>query len=104
MNKRIRYVCEDKLYPHIVKSKQAFTIGDGAQVKVAVNKETFKFEIVNAANNELIEAGGNTDNYIVLLRQAKTALKRLGVALDTEERNRNYGPPKKEVENESGTV
>lgn len=99
MSKRIRY----KFEAHIGTSKQFYKIGDGQEVKVVIDKLNFKFEIVDAENN-LIAHGGDTKNYIVLLRQAKTALERLGCTFTTEERDRDYGLVSKRNANEVGTV
>ena len=67
-------------------SKQVFHI-KGKECRVVVHKEDFYFEIVDQDNNALIK-GGNTTNWIVLLRQAKRALEKLGFEFGTEKRNR----------------
>jgi len=71
-------------------SRQTYGTVSGESVRVVVDKENFKFEIVNH-NGQAVVAGGNTKNYIVLLRQAKKALVHLGCGFSTEERNRDYG-------------
>lgn len=99
MSKRIRYDFTN----NIGISKQIYTIGNGDQVRVVIDKANFKFEIVNNAG-EAVQAGGNTKNYIVLLRQAKTALERLGCTFLVEERDRDYGLVSKKETNEVSTV
>lgn len=99
MTKRIRY----DFTANIGISKQVYKIGNGDQVRVVVDKENFRFEIVNN-NGEAVQAGGNTKNYIVLLRQAKTALERLGCTFSTEQRDRDYGLVSKRNAHEVGTI
>ncbi len=90
MTSRIRYDFDQ----HIGVSRSTYGTRSGENVRIVVDTQGFKFEIVNT-RNEVIVAGGNTKNYIVLLRQAKRALIALGCMFENEERNRNYGIVKK---------
>jgi len=96
MNTRIKYNYDG----HIGISRQTFKVDNGQDVRIVINKEDFKFEIVDDEGRTLIE-GGNTSNYNVLLRQAKRALVKLGHEFGVEKRDRDYGLVKKEVETES---
>jgi len=80
-------------------SRQTYGTTSGDNVRVVIDKQNFKFEIVNS-DGKAIVSGGNTKNYIVLLRQAKRALEALGCGFQTEERDRNYGVVSKEVRGE----
>jgi len=86
MQMRIRYDFEGP----IGISRQTYGTVTGENVRVVVDKENFKFEIVTH-DGKAIVSGGNTRNYIVLLRQAKKALVHLGCSFADEERDRNYG-------------
>jgi hypothetical protein len=96
MGMRIRYNFKDDtgMETNLGISRQTYTTASGEYVRVVVDKENFKFEIVNN-DGKAIVSGGDTKNYIVLLRQAKRALEGLGAAFATEERNRDYGIVKK---------
>lgn len=86
MHMRIRYDFDG----HIGISRQTYGTASGENVRVVIDRENFKFEIVNH-DGKAIVSGGNTKNYIVLLRQAKKALVALGYGFSTEERDRDYG-------------
>lgn len=90
MNSRIRYDFDE----HIGVSRMTYGTRSGDNVRVVVDTQNFKFEIVNT-RNEVIVSGGNTKNYIVLLRQAKRALMALGCLFQDEERDRDYGVVRK---------
>ena len=91
MKLRIRYDFEGS----VGISRQTYGTVSGENVRVVVDRENFKFEIVNHEGKAIV-AGGKTNNYIVLLRQAKKALMNLGCDFGTEERNRDYGIVRKE--------
>lgn len=86
MHMRIRYDFDG----HIGISRQTYGTASGENVRVVIDRENFKFEIVNH-DGKAIVSGGNTKNYIVLLRQAKKALVALGYGFSVEERDRDYG-------------
>jgi len=86
MTSRIRYDFDQ----NIGISRLTYGTRSGENVRVVVDTQNFKFEIVNV-RNEVIVAGGNTKNYIVLLRQAKRALVALGCLFENEERDRDFG-------------
>lgn len=90
MSMRIRYDFEG----HIGISRQTYGTVSGENVRIVVDKANHKFEIINHEAKAIV-TGGNTKNYIVLLRQAKKALIHLGVVFSSEERNRDYGIVKK---------
>lgn len=92
MHMRIRYDFKD----NIGVSRQTYGTASGESVRIVIDKENFKFEIVNH-DGKAVVAGGNTSNYGVLLRQAKRALKYLGYDFSTEERDRDYGVIKRTV-------
>lgn len=96
MGMRIRYNFRDEsgAVTTIGVSRQTYTTASGEYVRVVIDKAAFKFEIVNN-DGKAIVSGGNTKNYIVLLRQAKRALETLGAQFSTEERDRDYGLVKK---------
>lgn len=71
-------------------SRNTYGTTSGENVRVVIDKENFKFEIVNS-DGKAVVSGGATRNYIVLLRQAKRALEYLGCGFHTEERNRDFG-------------
>jgi len=91
MHQRIRYDFEGA----IGISRQTYGTTSGENVRIVIDRENFTFEIVNHDGKALVQ-GGNTKNYIVLLRQAKKALIHLGYNFATEERDRNYGIVKKD--------
>lgn len=97
MNMRIRYNFKDKtgLDTPIGVSRQTYLTASGDYVRVVIDKEAFKFEIITNEGVAVV-SGGNTKNYIVLLRQAKRALEQLGIQFSTEERNRDYGIVRKD--------
>lgn len=90
MSTRIKYKYEGP----IGISRQIFKV-NGQDLRIVINKEDFNFEIVNNEGQAVVE-GGNTQNYNVLLRQAKRALEKLGYRFHVEKRNRDYGLVKKE--------
>lgn len=92
MHMRIRYDFDGA----IGISRQTYGTVSGENVRVVVDKENFKFEIVNPEGKAVV-VGGNTKNYIVLLRQAKKALIHLGCSFADEERDRDYGLVKKDA-------
>jgi hypothetical protein len=92
MQMRIRYDFDGP----IGISRQTYGTVSGEYVRIVIDKENFKFEIVNH-DGKAIVSGGDTSNYIVLLRQAKRALMRLGCDFSNEERNRNFGLVNKRV-------
>lgn len=92
MQMRIRYEFEGP----IGISRATYGTASGENVKVVIDKENFTFEIVNS-DGKAIVSGGKTKNYIVLLRQAKRALMRLGCTFNTEDRNRDYGIIRKRI-------
>lgn len=96
MHMRIRYDFEG----HIGISRQTYGTVSGENVRIVIDRQNFKFEIINHEAKAIV-AGGNTKNYIVLLRQAKKALIHLGVVFSNEERDRNYGVVKKDVDNQA---
>jgi len=85
MNMRIRYDFDG----HIGISRNTYGTSTG-NVRIVVDKENFKFEIVNS-DGKAVVSGGDTTNYIVLLRKAKRALLHLGCTFSTEERDRDFG-------------
>jgi len=86
MRMRIRYDFEGP----IGISRQTYSTANGNSVRVVVDKDNYKFEIVDH-NGQALVSGGSTQNYIVLLRQAKRALVHLGCDFQTEDRDRDYG-------------
>lgn len=90
MNMRIRYDFEGP----IGISRNTYGTTSGENVRIVVDKDNFKFEIVNHEGKAIV-SGGDTTNYIVLLRQAKRALVNLGCGFAHEERNRDFGIVKK---------
>lgn len=92
MRMRLSYDYKDG--GHIGMSRQSFGIKDGGSVKVVIDRQNFEFEIVNH-KGEVLASGGETKNYIVLLRKVKRALANLGVDFTQEERNRDFGIVKK---------
>lgn len=92
MHTRVKYVFEGN--GPIGYSKQYFKITGGKQVQVWIDKQNFTFQVQDQDGN-VLEIGGNTKNYAVLLRQAKRAVKNLGYDFGDEERNRDYGLVKK---------
>ena len=91
MQMRIRYDFDGP----IGVSRNTYGTTNG-NVRVVVDKTNFKFEIVDS-DGKAVVSGGNTKNYIVLLRQAKKALIALGYGFSYEERNRDYGLIRKKV-------
>lgn len=85
MRMRVRYDYDG----NIGVSRQTYGTASGS-VRIVIDKENFKFEIVDSDGKALV-SGGNTQNFIVLLRQAKRALEHLGCTFDTEERDRDFG-------------
>ena len=85
MNTRIKY----EYVGPIGISRQTFNV-NGREVKLVIDKDEFSFKIVDNDGYSLLE-GGNTNNYNVLLRQAKRALTKMGCKFNEENRNRNYG-------------
>lgn len=94
MQMRIRYDFDGP----IGVSRQTYGTATGENVRVVVDKQNYKYEIVNT-DGKAIVSGGNTKNYIVLLRQAKKALMSLGYTFADEERNRDYGLVSKKGDN-----
>lgn len=90
MSFRIKYKYEGS----VGISRQTFKVG-GEDLRIVINKDDFKFQIVDREGLAKVE-GGNTKNYNVLLRQAKRALEKLGYEFKTESRNRDYGLVRKE--------
>ena len=90
MSFRIKYKYEGP----IGISRQSFKV-NGEDLRIVINKDDFKFEIVDKEGTAKV-SGGNTQNYHVLLRQAKRALAKLGFEFNTESRNRDYGLVKKD--------
>lgn len=94
MSTRIKYNYEGP----IGISRQSFKV-DGKQLRIVINKDEFKYDIVDSDGNT-VDSGGDTKNYNVLLRQAKRALTKLGYDFHVETRNRDYGVVKKETQRE----
>lgn len=92
MAKRIRYDFDGA----IGISRQTYGTKGGQSVRIVIDKENFKFELVNHNGQALVSGGkSSAGNYIVLLRQAKRALINLGCDFTDEERNRDFGLVKK---------
>jgi len=84
-NTRIRYT---KAGVNLV-SRQAFQVNETTSVKVVLNSETMKYDIVDATDeSNVLASGGNTKNLSVLKIQAKRNLKAMGLEFNTESRNR----------------
>lgn len=90
MSFRIKYKYEGP----IGISRQSFKV-NGEDLRIVINKDDYKFQIVDKDGLAKVE-GGNTQNYNVLLRQAKRALEKLGYQFKSESRNRDYGVIRKE--------
>jgi hypothetical protein len=99
MQMRIRYDFEGP----IGVSRTTYGTASGENVRVVIDKDNFKFEIVNHDGKAIVQ-GGKTKNYIVLLRQAKRALIALGAGFDTEDRNRDYGIIRKRIKRKSNKL
>ena len=88
MHMRIRYDYS-KGDGTIGMSRQVYNTPAG-DVIIVIDKKNMTFEIVNTEHKALV-SGGGTKNFIVLLRQAKRALVRLGYQFNGEERDRDFG-------------
>jgi len=86
-NTRIRY---NRSNEGLLVSGRALYAGNDDYVLVKLDTENFRFEIVNAVEGTIISEGGNTKNLAVLKKQAKRALKAIGVEFDEETRNKNH--------------
>lgn len=93
MHMRIRYDFKD----NIGVSRQTYGTVSGENVRIVIDKENFKFEIVNHDGKAIVSGGNTSGNYAVLLRQAKKALMYLGYDFSKEERDRDYGVIKRPV-------
>jgi hypothetical protein len=98
MQMRIRYDFDGP----IGVSRNTYGTANG-NVRVVVDKDNFKFEIVDH-DGKAVVTGGNTKNYIVLLRQAKKALIALGYGFNKEDRNRDYGLVRKKIRRASRLI
>lgn len=88
MRMRIRYDFDG----HIGISRHTYGTAGGEHVRIVIDKQAFKFEIVNHDGKAIVSGGSTkTGNYAVLLRQAKRALMHLGCDFSHEERDRDYG-------------
>lgn len=94
MKQRIRY---DDQGNNIFMSRQTYGVASGSNVVIVIDKSKMTFEIIDIKTKLAIVSGGDTKNYVVLLRKSKRALEHLGVTFAEEIRNRDFGVRLKET-------